>query len=114
MGALDTFAKLLGLPRHQAEDALHSERAAKAVLSRRSFFAAGAALAAGTVYAPSCELYVNPWAEAQEFMMNYEDMFDAMGRVMGAIGRRPKEAPRSAGTWIPKDFSLAEWSKSIP
>lgn len=49
--ALQTFARMLGIAEHQAEDALHSERAAKAVLSRRSFFAAGAALAAGTAFA---------------------------------------------------------------
>ena len=48
--SLSRFAKLLGLPTHQAEDALHSERAARAVLSRRSFFAAGGALAAGTAF----------------------------------------------------------------
>ena len=41
---------MLGIAEHQAEDALHSERAARAVLSRRSFFAAGAALAAGTAF----------------------------------------------------------------
>lgn len=67
MSALDTFAKLLGLPRHQAEDALYSESAAHAVLSRRSFFAASAALATSTVYAPSCDLYVDPWADARWF-----------------------------------------------
>jgi hypothetical protein len=49
MSALFRFAQLLGVQPHQAEDALHSERAARAVLSRRSLFAAGAALAAGSV-----------------------------------------------------------------
>lgn len=41
---------MLGIAEHQAEDALRSERAARAVLTRRSFFAAGAALAAGTAF----------------------------------------------------------------
>ena len=50
MTSLSRFARLLGLPAHQAEDALHSERAARAVLSRRSFFAAGGALAAGSAF----------------------------------------------------------------
>lgn len=47
---LDRFAKLLGIRPDQAEDALHSERAAKHVVSRRSFFGASAALTAGTVF----------------------------------------------------------------
>jgi hypothetical protein len=41
---------MLGVPQHQAEDALHSERAARAVISRRNLFAAGGALAAGAVW----------------------------------------------------------------
>lgn len=49
MSALQYFASMLGIAQHQAEDALHAERAAHAVLSRRSFFAAGAALASGLV-----------------------------------------------------------------
>ena len=49
---LDRFAKLLGIRPDQAEEALRSERAAKHVVSRRSFFGAAAALSAGaTVYA---------------------------------------------------------------
>ena len=58
--ALAQFAKLLGLPAHHAEDALHSERAARAVLSRRSFFAAAGAMASGLVVsvpAPTARLY---------------------------------------------------------
>jgi hypothetical protein len=49
MSALQSFARMLGIAQHQAEDALHSEHAARAVLSRRSFFAAGASLASGLV-----------------------------------------------------------------
>lgn len=49
MNALTTLAKMLGIPSHQAEDALHSESAARAVLSRRNLFAAGAAMAAGSL-----------------------------------------------------------------
>lgn len=47
---LDRFAKLLGIRHDQAEDALHSERAAKHVVSRRAFFGAGAALATGAIF----------------------------------------------------------------
>lgn len=48
--SLLALARLLGVKRHQAEDALHSERAARAVLSRRELFAASGALAAGTAF----------------------------------------------------------------
>lgn len=41
---------MLGIRPHQAEDALHSERAARAVLSRRDLFAAGSAMAVGSVF----------------------------------------------------------------
>lgn len=47
---LDRFAKLLGIRPDQAEDALRSERVAKHVVSRRSFFGAAAALAGGTLF----------------------------------------------------------------
>lgn len=50
MTALSSFARLLGLPVHQAEDALYSERAARAVLSRRAFGAAVGALVCGTAF----------------------------------------------------------------
>jgi hypothetical protein len=48
--SLAALAKLLGVRRHLAEDALHSERAARAVLSRRELFVASGALAAGSVF----------------------------------------------------------------
>jgi hypothetical protein len=52
MSALRKLAKMLGVGEHQAEDAMHSERAAKASLSRRNLLAAAGALAAGTVFVP--------------------------------------------------------------
>lgn len=52
MSALQKLAKMLGVGEHQVEDAMHSERAAKAALSRRNLFAAAGALAAGTVFVP--------------------------------------------------------------
>ena len=42
---------MLGIREDQAEDALHSERAANLVLSRRSFFGVSGALIAGTAFA---------------------------------------------------------------
>jgi hypothetical protein len=41
---------MLGVKQRDAEDALHSERAARAVLSRRDLFAASGALALGTAF----------------------------------------------------------------
>ncbi len=49
MTYLQKFASLLGVPPRLAEDCLYSESAARAVLSRRNLFAAGAALAVGSV-----------------------------------------------------------------
>lgn len=47
---LDKFARLLGIRPDQAEYALQSERAAKLVVSRRSFLGVGAALATGALF----------------------------------------------------------------
>ncbi len=44
------LAKMLGLSPEHAEASMHSERAARAVLTRRNLFAAGAALATGSVF----------------------------------------------------------------
>lgn len=46
---LATFARLIGVPTRLAEDALHSERAARHTLSRRGMMGALAAMAAGSV-----------------------------------------------------------------
>ncbi len=50
MSIWNEFAKLVGVAPRHAEDALHSERAAKATLSRRGMFGASAALAAGVAF----------------------------------------------------------------
>jgi hypothetical protein len=44
------LAKMLGLSRDHAEASMHSERAARAVLTRRNLFAAGGALASGAAF----------------------------------------------------------------
>lgn len=44
------LAKMLGLSSEHAEASMHSERAARAVLTRRNTFAAGAALAMGAAF----------------------------------------------------------------
>lgn len=50
MTPLAALARMLGIKPELAEDALHSERAARAVLTRRNLFAASGALAAGSVF----------------------------------------------------------------
>jgi len=50
MNPLQQLAKLLGLSEQNAGDSLTSERAARAVLSRRNFFAAGAAMATASAF----------------------------------------------------------------
>lgn len=71
MSALQKLAKMLGVGEHQAEDAMHSERAAKAALSRRNLFAAAGALAAGTVFVPVRQ--VTPaWQSLRVFIKGLE------------------------------------------
>jgi hypothetical protein len=49
MTILATFASIVGVPTRLAEDALHSERAARHTLSRRGMMGALAAMAVGNV-----------------------------------------------------------------
>jgi hypothetical protein len=49
MTMLDALARLLGLSRTDAEASMHSERAARHVLTRRETFGLAAAMCAGTV-----------------------------------------------------------------
>lgn len=95
MQALKTLAKMLGVPARLAEDALHSESAARAVLSRRNLFAAGAAMAAGSllvggplplrVFHDGCTWYAaHSWADYGELLtevagFGHEDLEDAFG-----------------------------------
>jgi hypothetical protein len=65
--ALSTLARMLGLPPRLAEDALHSERAAKAVLSRRSLFAAGAAMASGAAFSFPVPAKVCAWGDLRVY-----------------------------------------------
>lgn len=62
MSAFDVFAKMIGVRSDQADDALRSERAARATLSRRSFGAVAASLVAGTAFsfAPHEEMFRLP------------------------------------------------------
>lgn len=66
--SLNALARLLGIKPDHAEDALHSERAARAVLTRRNLFAAGGALAAGSVFS-----FGRPIATIHPFMLALAD-----------------------------------------
>lgn len=50
MSIWNDFASLIGVAPRHAEDALYSERAARATLSRRSMLSASAALATGVAF----------------------------------------------------------------
>jgi hypothetical protein len=67
--ALSALARMLGVHRSLAEDALHSERAAKAVLSRRSLFAAGAAMATGSVFSFPVPAKVCAWGDLKVYFI---------------------------------------------
>lgn len=77
--SLSLLAKILGVPTRLAEDALHSESAARAVLTRRCLFAAGSALAVGSVlvggplplrvFHDGCTWYAaHSWADYRELL----------------------------------------------
>ncbi len=114
MTALSTIARMLGIRTDLAEDALHSESAARAGLSRRNLFLATGAMAAGSVFSipdpgvliEGARLY--RWAEvsicigAQSFPgMTIEaaigrprvgDVYDMRGQPMGIVTRVLDEA----------------------
>lgn len=68
MSALATLARMLGVAPRLAEDAMHSERAAKASLSRRNLLAAAGAMATGAMFCPSVELVRPCWRPPETLM----------------------------------------------
>lgn len=79
MRGLTILAKMLGVPARLAEDALHNESAARAALSRRNLFAAGTAMAAGSllvggplplrVFHDGCTWYAaHSWADYRDVL----------------------------------------------
>ena len=92
--ALSHFAALLGLPAHQAEDALYSERAARAVLSRRHLFAAGAALATGLVLVGGpLPLYVFTDDAEWYVARSLADAYELRGSLYGLFGTTYNSSP---------------------
>jgi hypothetical protein len=84
MTALSTLARMLGVRRDLAEDVLHSERAAKAVLSRRCLFAAGAAMVAGDAFSfgfAEDEAAYREWVR-QEFVRECTELWREQFRTM--------------------------------
>jgi hypothetical protein len=65
MTALATFAKMLGINPRIAEDALHSDRAARVALSRRNLFAAAGAMATGTAFGFAAPAKVFGWDQVR-------------------------------------------------
>lgn len=82
MSILSTFSRLVGVPDRFAEDALHSERAARHTLSRRGMMGALAAMAAGSVMPlPAAGFYVdNPMPIRYPLVLSWSDL---MARVDG-------------------------------
>lgn len=78
--SLTTLARMLGIKPHQAEDALHSERAARSVLSRRNLFAASGALALGSAFS-----FIRAPIELSPFI---KGMLDFQAEVMLGSARR--------------------------
>lgn len=126
MSGLLTLARLLGVPTRLAEDALHSERAARAVLSRRNLFAAGAAMAAGSVlvggplplhvFTDDYEWWVAPnLAEAYAL----RELHQGTTIEDGELEQEPDHKRMRImtddspdGSWTPLGFyTLSEWAK---
>ncbi len=102
--ALRQFARLLGLSDDLAEDALHSERAARHVVSRRTFFGVAGAMATGLVFGDAIQVAASPHAGAflaakvAEVDALYAQFAEALSRsVWGnggqALGRIAKLRP---------------------
>ena len=74
------FGKMLRVPAGDAEDALHSERAAHAVLTRRNLFAAAGAMAAGTlVSVPVASVECPAWVHLSAYGWDLSQaVFDIM------------------------------------
>ena len=121
---LDRFAKLLGIRPDQAEDALRSERAAKHVVSRRSFFGAAAALATGAVFSfggvevaePASPLLENMRRLADEMrkfkpaphvvLMNPRDYAQLRAMLPEAMGQAPFGVPVLADHYMARGQAI--------
>lgn len=87
------LAKMLGLSPEQAEASMHSERAARAVLTRRNLFAAGAALAVGSSFsfAPVRVFTYYNWAEIEISIGGFTSPGLAVIKPIGTVLRTWQE-----------------------
>lgn len=89
---LDTFASLVGVGPSNADDALRSERSAKAVLSRRNLFAAAGAMAAGTAFG-----FPDPSAAVRTFR---HVSFVIKGQLYGEADGIQVSDPGNGRAWV--------------
>lgn len=88
------LAKMLGLSTEHAEASMHSDRAARAVLTRRNLFAAGAALATGAAFSfaapehPGVWIYYVPGADYGLPMRRIMMLFEAKCRIDVRLAER--------------------------
>lgn len=77
---MQALAKMLGLPTEHAEASMHSEQAARAVLTRRNLFATAATLAAGSAFS-----FGRSPLEPEGFYSRNADAKRVMKRVQGEV-----------------------------
>jgi len=91
---LRSLARLLGVREDQAHDALHSERAAQAVLRRRDFFAASGALAAGVAFVETPALAPVPtWRVPSDLYAGWEMYKLAAAAILPMMMYKIGESP---------------------
>ena len=98
MSALTTLGKMLGLTGEPDYDILKNERAAKVAFSRRSLFAAGAAMAGavvftGDVFTPPPVFVEDPWADAKRFSRIQQHLVGGLGISLMFAYRSPQAVP---------------------
>lgn len=93
--ALTKLAGMLGVRPELAEDALHSERAARAVLTRRNLLAAGAALASGAAFSLPVPEPAGQWVWIE--IGGHWLPSGAAGRVVGFVKRSASRSPMQRG-----------------
>lgn len=113
MSGLLTLARMLGVPRRFAEDALRSDSAARAVLSRRNFFAAGAAMAVGSTLVGG-PLSLHVFHDGQDWFVahSWADLKDQLSEFHGYEGGYVPGAPYvdealAAACILPPDHQLS-------
>jgi len=110
---LTTFARMLGIPIDAAEDALHSERTALAVLGRRSFFVGTALLATGAAFsfAPHAPLLRLPDAHEDGALIS---RLHNRAEARLYLYRRDSEMSADGETVVMPKSSIGRWHRVLP